>query len=172
MTENPPTTDMFFGNEDNPTMWFTEFQRMLPLSWMENEKVSHFANHIDPNSYASDWLDTLTCNDMASLATIRMAFNNRWPPLERPKLSRAEQMEQIREQVLSKENIGKWITPPDKWKADYGQNIWANEVAKVVITMGDMAGFLIKCAVDRIPNLLKDHLSCQYETWKEFKKDI
>ena len=43
---------------------------MLPLSWMENEKVSHFANHIVPNSYASDWLDTLTRNDMASPTTI------------------------------------------------------------------------------------------------------
>jgi hypothetical protein len=172
MTENPPTTDMFFGDEDNPTMWFAEFQRMLPLSWVENEKVSHFVNHIVPNSYASDWIDTLTRNDMASLAAIRTAFNVRWPPPERPKFSRAEQMERIREQILREENVRKWVTPSDRRKADYGQNIWANEVAKAAITMGDTAGFLIECAVDGIPNILKDHLSCRYETWEEFKKDI
>ena len=153
-------------------MWFAEFQRMLPLSWTDTEKVSHFANHIVPNSYASDWLATLTRGDMATLASVRAAFNVRWPPPERPKFSRAEQMERIREQILKEENIGKWVTPSDKRKADYGQNIWANEVAKAATTMGDTAGFLIDCAVDGIPNLLKDHLSCRYDTWEEFKKDI
>ena len=172
MTENPPTTEMFFGDEDNPTMWFAEFQRMLPLSWTDTEKVSHFANHIIPNSYALDWLATLTRGDMATLASVRVAFNVRWPPPERPKFTRAEQMERIREQVLKEESIGKWVTLADKRKADYGQNIWANEVAKAAITMGDTAGFLIECAVDGIPNLLKDHLSCRYDTWEEFKKDI
>ena len=81
-------------------------------------------------------------------------------------------MERIREQVLSEENIGKWITPLDKWKADYGQNIWANKVVKAAITMGDTAEFLIDCVVDGILNLLKDHLACRYDTWEEFKKDI
>ena len=70
---------MFIGDEDNPTMWFTKFQQMLPLSWMKSKKVSHFANHIVPNSCTSNWLHTLTRNDMASLATICMAFNVRWP---------------------------------------------------------------------------------------------
>ena len=69
-------------------------------------------------------------------------------------------MERIRKQLLSEENIGKWITPPDKRKAYYGQNIWANEVVKVAITMGDTVGFLIDCAVNGILNLLKDHLAC------------
>ena len=35
--------------------------------------------------------------------------------------------------------------------------------------MGDTAGFLIDTAVDSIPNLLKDHLTCQYDAWEEFK---
>ena len=111
-------------------------------------------------------------HDMASLATIRTAFNVRWPPPEHRKFLRAEQMERIREQLLSEENIGKWITLADKQKADYGQNIRANEVAKAAITMGDTGGFLIDCAVDGILNLLKDHLACRYNTWEEFKKDI
>ena len=145
---------------------------MLPLAWTDNERVTHFSNHIVPNSYASNWLDTLTRNDLATLASIRAAFNTRWPPPKRPKFSWEEQMERIREQILREENIGKWIMPTNKWKADYGQNIWANEVAKAAITMGDMTGFLIDCAVKGIPNLLKDHLLCRYNTWEEFKGDI
>ena len=75
MSENPPTTDMFFGDEENPTMWFTEFQQMLPLSWTDAEKTSHFANHIISNSDASDWFDTLTPTETSTLAKIRAAFN-------------------------------------------------------------------------------------------------
>ncbi|KAI9569554.1 hypothetical protein HD554DRAFT_2037942 [Boletus coccyginus] len=134
MVENPPTTDMFFGDEDNPTM-----------------------------CYASDWFDNLTNVETADLTTLQQAFNTRWPPPKRPKFS---------EQVLKEENIGKWITPSDKRKTDYGQNIWANEVMKVAVMMGDTAGFLINCVVDSIPHLLKDHLTCRYNTWDEFKTDV
>ncbi|KAI9570668.1 hypothetical protein HD554DRAFT_2170266 [Boletus coccyginus] len=172
MSENPPTTDMFFGDEDNPTMWFTEFQRMLPLTWMDREQVAHFTNHIVPNSYASDWFNNLTNIETADLTTLRRAFNIRWPLPECPKFSQAEQMEHIREQVLKEESIGKWTMPSDKRKANYGQNIWANGVIKAGITMEDTAGFLIDCAVDDIPHLLKDHLTCRYNMWDEFKTDV
>ena len=70
MSKNPPTTDMFFSDEENPTMWFTEFQRMLPLTWTDAEKTSHFANHIVPSSYTSDWFNALTPAETATLAKI------------------------------------------------------------------------------------------------------
>ena len=38
--------------------------------------------------------------------------------------------------------------------------------------MGDTAGFLIDTMVEGIPNLLKDYLTCRYNIWKEFKRDI
>ncbi|KAF8137702.1 hypothetical protein EV363DRAFT_1446483 [Boletus edulis] len=172
MSENPPTTEMFYGDEDDPTMWFAKFKRMLPHSWTDTEKVAHFTNHIMPSSYASDWLDALSFRDKVSLETIQTAFDIRWPPPERPQFTRAEQMERIRELVLKEGDIGKWITPSDKRKADYGQNIWANEVKKAAISMGDVQGLLLECALDSIPNILKDHLTCRYSKWEEFQKDI
>ena len=69
-------------------------------------------------------------------------------------------MERIRELVLKEENIRKWITPSDKQRPDYGQNLWANEVTKMVRMMGDTKGFLIEFALEIIPNTLKDHLTC------------
>ena len=62
--------------------------------------------------------------------------------------------------------------PSDKHKADYGQNLWAMEVAKMVINMSDHKGFLIEYILEGIPNILKDHLTCQYDTWDEFHDDI
>ena len=81
-------------------------------------------------------------------------------------------MEQIKELVLKEENIGRWITPSDKRRLDYGQNLWANEVTKMVRMMDDTEGFLIEFALEIIPNTLKDHLTCQYSKWDEFQKDI
>ncbi|MGZ7279962.1 hypothetical protein ACXWQB_09310, partial [Streptococcus pyogenes] len=46
------------------------------------------------------------------------------------------------------------------------------EVAKEAVTMGDTAGFLIDSVIERVPNVLKDHLLCRYDTWEEFKRDI
>ena len=60
----------------------------------------------------------------------------------------------------------------DKCKADYGQNLWATEVAKIAINMGDYKGFLIEYILEGIPNILKDHLTCQYDTWDEFCDNI
>lgn len=73
---------------------------------------------------------------------------------------------------MEEDAIGKWITPADRHKADYGQNVWATEVAKMAVTMGDTTGFLINSVVERIPDLLKDHLQCRYDTWDEFKRDV
>ena len=81
-------------------------------------------------------------------------------------------MERIKELVLKEENIGRWITPSDKWRPDYGQNLWANEVMKMVRMMGDTEGFLIEFVLEIILNTLKDHLTCQYSKWDEFQKDI
>ena len=152
--------EMFYGDEDDPTMWFAKFKRMLPISWTDTEEVTHFFNHLLPNSYTLDWFNILSSKDKTSLDTIQIAFDIRWPPPECPQFSQAEQMERIRELVLKEEDIGKWTALSDKRKADYGQNIWANEVKKAPISMGNMQGLLIECALDNIPNVLKDYLTC------------
>jgi hypothetical protein len=38
--------------------------------------------------------------------------------------------------------------------------------------MGDVDGAMIEYALEGIPNLLKDHLKCMYNTWDEFIEDI
>ena len=42
----------------------------------------------------------------------------------------------------------------------------------MVINMGDRKGFLIEYILEGILNILKDHLTCQYDTWDEFRDDI
>ena len=144
---NPLYTDMFIGD-------------YVPLSWNDNQKITHFENHIAPSSLVQEWFDNLDPGDKQTLSALQMAFYKQWPCPTQPSFSCAEQKEQIRGLVLKEDNIGKWVTPSDKQKVDYGQNLWATEVAKMATNMGDHKGFLIDYVLEGILNILKDHLTC------------
>lgn len=87
MGGNPPTTDLFYGDEEDPTTWFTMFQRMLPLAWPETQKVIHFQNHLAPGGFAKEWYYALDPSYYTSLASVHTAFNARWPPPKRHRFS-------------------------------------------------------------------------------------
>ena len=109
---------------------------------------------------------------MMSWTVLRAAFLVRWPPSERSSFSRAEQVERICELILKEEDVGKWTIPSDKRKADYGQNIWATEVANMAVSMGDVEGNLITYVLETIPPLLRGHLDTDYDSWLAFVEAV
>ena len=42
----------------------------------------------------------------------------------------------------------------------------------MAINMGNCKDFLIEYVLEGILNILKDHLTCRYDTWDEFRDDI
>ncbi|KAG0692762.1 hypothetical protein DFH29DRAFT_1008168 [Suillus ampliporus] len=93
------------------------------------------------------------------------AFRTRWPPLKPPKYSRAQQKERVMAQILKEEDIGVWM--PGEPTGNYGHITWAMKVMRLAMGMGDNAGLLIECALEGIPNMLKDHMMCSYSSWQE-----
>ena len=69
---------MLFGDyeddEQDPSMWFAKFQCILPLSWNDNQKITHFENHIALSSLAQEWFGNLDPGDKQMLSALRMAF--------------------------------------------------------------------------------------------------
>lgn len=59
-------------------------------------------------------------------------------------------------ELLEESKIGVWA------EGNYGHVTWANKVLRPALWMGDTAEHLIKYVVEGIPNLLKDHLKCNY----------
>ncbi|KAF8833589.1 hypothetical protein BDN67DRAFT_1017374 [Paxillus ammoniavirescens] len=123
-----------------------------------------------PGSYADEWFDDLGTMETASMAALRLAFFKRWPPMKKPKWSRAQQKERIRGQTLREEDIGAWIA--EGRVEDYGQNVWATKVMRLALSMGDIGGALIEYALEGVPTLLKEHLTCEYDTWEDFLEAI
>lgn len=73
-------------------------------------------------------------------------------------------------QVLKEEDIGVWL--PGEPTGNYGHVTWATKVMRIPMGMSDSAGLLVEYAVEGIPNVLKDHLTCSYSSWQEFLQDV
>ena len=52
------------------------------------------------------------------------------------------------------------------------KNHWAEEVASMAISAGDMQGGLIDFVIEGIPCILKDHLAGDCDSWKAFEDAV
>ena len=76
----------------------------------------------------------------------------RWPLKRRPLLTKQHQKQRLRDLVLPESAIGELHETNHGW--DYVQNLWAEEVAQLAVSMGDVGGNLIAYILENIPTLL------------------
>ncbi|KAG2034213.1 hypothetical protein BDR03DRAFT_984557 [Suillus americanus] len=168
-SKNPCTVPLFCGdytNKEEPTEWFAQFELSLPVSWDEAQRIERFEMQLAPGNIAEEWFQGLSPSKLALFSSIKAAFWKRWPPPRQPRYMRAQQKEQVMAEQLEESIIGLWT------EGDYGHVTWANKVLHLALGMGDTTRHLIEYVVEGIPNLLKDHLRCEYEDWDEFVDDV
>ena len=83
---------------------------------------------------------------------------------------RLQQRERVRELGLKEEEVGKWVQ--EGRVGDYGQNIWADWVMRLALSMGNVDGSLIEYAIETAPVIIKDHLDNRYDSWEEFTQAV
>ena len=91
-------------------------------------------------------------------------------PTKRAKWLRLQQRERVRELGLKEEEVGKWVQ--EGCVGDYGQNIWADWVMRLALSMGNVDGSLIEYAIETAPVIIKDHLDDRYDSWEEFTQAV
>ena len=155
-----------YSDKDKPTHWFTQFQLALPDTWSEAAKLQRFQMQLAPGGYVDEWFNALSVSERSSLASIRAAFLKQWPPTKQAKWTKVQQKERVRDQSLKEEDIGKWVQ--EGRVGDYGQNVWAERVMKLALSMGDADGTLIEYVIETAPLILHDHLEEGYDSWEEF----
>ncbi|KAI6009916.1 hypothetical protein PISMIDRAFT_30456 [Pisolithus microcarpus 441] len=133
-----------YGNKEEPTEWFTQFQLSIPDAWMDMRKVDRFGLQLAPGSYADDWFGNL-------------------PSAE--KLTRVQQREHIKDQVPKEEEIGEWVE--DRRTGDYGHVLWAERVKRLALSMGDAEGMLIMHAIEGALQVIKGELDEDHASWEE-----
>ena len=91
-----------------------------------------------------------------------------WPLKCKPKLTRVQQKQRLQGLVLKESEIGEWHSTKD----DFAQNIWAEEIVKLVAEVGDLDGVLVHCVLENTPPTLKAHLAGDYNSWDDFLKAV
>jgi len=173
INNTPRPLPLFHGDyreNEEPSTWFAQFQLSLPDNYSDLRRIQRFAMQLAPGYMADQWFNGLPPSSITSFLDLRAAFQQRWPPPKPPAYSRAQQKERIMAQVLKEEDIGIWTA--DGATGNYGHVVWAHKVMRLALGMGDVAGFLIESALENVPNMLKDHLTCDYSTWQEFVDDV
>ncbi|KAG1821263.1 hypothetical protein EV424DRAFT_1347018 [Suillus variegatus] len=134
--EHPRTVPLFkgdYGDKEEPTEWFAQFELSLPETWSDRQRIDRFAMQLAPGQIAEEWFQGLSST---------------------------------RIKVLDENDIGLWTA------GNYGHVVWATKVSRLALGMGDTEGYLIEYVIEGIPNLLKDHLKCEYADWDEFLEDV
>ena len=90
--------------------------------------------------------------------------------MKQAKWSRLQQRERIRELGLKEEEVGKWVQ--EGRIGDYGQNVWADRVMRLALSMGDTDGTLIEYAIETTLAVLRDHLDDGYDSWEDFVQAV
>jgi hypothetical protein len=159
-----------YGENENPSAWFAQFELSLPISWTDTQRIQRFAMQLTPGEAAAEWYQGLTSSHLSSFTSLKAEFFKRWPAPKKPKLTRAQQKERIMAQILKEEDVGEWTQ--EGRTGNYAHVLWAINISRLALGMGDVDGAMIEYALESIPNLLKDHLKCTYNTWDEFVEDI
>lgn len=121
-------------------------------------------------SHADEWFADLPSEDKADMMALKAAFLKHWPPVKKPRWTRAQQRERIRALVLNEEDVGKWVE--DESGGDYGHIVWATKVMRLAMNMGDTEGRLIECVIEEAPAVLRNELEDEYEGWDEFVEAV
>ncbi|KAG1837466.1 hypothetical protein C8R48DRAFT_782678 [Suillus tomentosus] len=156
-----------YGDNEEPPAWFAQLQLSLPTAWIDTQRVQRFAMQLMPGQMADEWFQSLDSAHTTTFAALKTAFFKWWPPPKPLKFSRAQQRERMAAHALKESDIG--VLRPD---GNFAHLVWATEISQLALGMGDLKGDLIEDVLEDIPDLLKDHLICNYSTWDEFVEDV
>ncbi|KAG2120449.1 uncharacterized protein F5147DRAFT_646953 [Suillus discolor] len=170
--DNPCPIPLFHGDyreKEEPSLWFAQFRLSLPDSYSDVQCIQRLKMQLAPGSMADQWFDDISVA-CSLFNQLQGEFMLRWPPPKPPQYSRAQQKECVMAQVLKEEDIGVWL--PGEPMSNYGQVTWGNKVMRITMGMGDSTGLLVEYALEGIPNVLKDHMTCSYASWQEFLQNV
>jgi hypothetical protein len=76
-----------YGENENPSAWFAQFELSLPISWMDTQRIQQFAMQLTPGEAAAEWYQGLTSSHLSSFTNLKAEFFKRWPAPKKPKLT-------------------------------------------------------------------------------------
>ncbi|KAG1880059.1 hypothetical protein F4604DRAFT_1679179 [Suillus subluteus] len=145
-----------YGDKEEPTEWFAQFELSLPEAWTDMQQIDCFAMQLAPGQIVEEWFQDLLSMQIRDAGHLQ---NDPSTPTH------------------SKRN-GSWQRYWMRTIFGYGQqatmDTWFGQPKchSLALGMRDMEGYLIEYIIEGVPNLLKDYLKCEYADWDEFLEDV
>lgn len=162
---------MFYGDnrdDENPQ----DFLKMVETSFDNNpnlteaQQCKRFRRHCRSAFEAEEWYDTLTATTTTDWDKFTVAFNLKWPAVQRSLRSAAEKKAELLAERLEEKDL---MTKVERNGVQlYTHIAWANRVDRLAAAVGDPGGLLISVVHKLLPRAIRDLVGDEHTGWPAF----
>ncbi|KAF9540436.1 hypothetical protein CPC08DRAFT_770794 [Agrocybe pediades] len=164
---------MFRGDgsagDENPQDFINGVERMFLLRTTEvpeATKVRTFELYLKSGSVAKAWWLGLKAEEKADWASLRAAFNVRWPEKVVTVKTKEEQHAELAGTVLLESDLGKRVEVDGV--EEFSHVVWADKLERLAALLQDENGLLVPSVRRSMPKTLRALVNPKHSTWDAF----
>ena len=140
---------------------------LMKTGLSESEKVRFLELSLKAKSPAAAWFTTLTDGSKKSFATVRTAFEIRWPVKATTEKTTAEKQALLDETILKSSDLGKRVAASIGGEEELSHVVWADKVERLAGDIPDTNNLLVVSTRKRLPKPIVRLIGLKAMTWKE-----
>ena len=165
------TNCSFMGKpeDQDPQDFMNRLERIILMKtgFSEAEKVRFLELSLKAKSPAATWFTTLTKANKASFASVRDAFELRWPVKAITEKTTAEKQALLDETVLKTGDLGRRVAASVGAEEELSHVVWADKVERLAGDIPDTNNLLVASTRKKLPKPLLKLVGRKPMTWKE-----
>ena len=165
------TNCLFTGKpeDQNPQDFMNRLERIILMKTglTEAEKVRFLELSLKAKSPAAAWFITLTDGDKKSFASVRAAFELRWPAKAITEKTTAEKQALLDETILKVGDLGKRVAASVGAEEELSHIVWADKVERLAGDIPDTNNLLVVSTRKKLPRAVVKLIGLKAMTWKE-----
>ena len=140
---------------------------LMKTGLTEPEKVRFLELSLKAKSPAAAWFTTLTDGSKKSFASVRTAFETRWPVKATTEKTTAEKQALLDETILKIGDLGKRVAASAGGEEELSHIVWADKVERLAGDIPDTNNLLVVSTRKRLPKPIIKLIGLKAMTWKE-----
>ena len=140
---------------------------LMKTGLTEPEKIRFLELSLKAQSPAAAWFVTLTDGSKKSFATVRTAFEVRWPVKATTQKTTAEKQALLDETILKSSDLGKRVAASVGGEEELSHVVWADKVERLAGDIPDTNNLLVVSTRKKLPKAIVKLIGLKAMTWKE-----
>ena len=155
--------------DQDPQDFMNRLERVILMKTglTEPEKVRFLELSLKAKSPAAAWFTTLTDGSKKSFASVRTAFETRWPVKATTEKTTAEKQALLDETTLKISDLGKRVAASAGGEEELSHIVWADKVERLAADIPDTNNLLVVSTRKKLPKPIIKLIGLKAMTWKE-----